>query len=278
MSYRKILAAVDVGRNQAVVIRQALRVAQQFQAHLDVVAVLPSLAHMFSGLDLRRAKAFGHELRTHTEQLLRTQCAEQGARSAGTHVLAGSPAETVARFAESSAADLIVAGTHERDLSEQFLGTEVTTLLRVATCDVMGVKLGARRVNGPVIAAIDGGEHTRAVLLAAAEYAHDKHAVHTVCVLPRGFAVYETTGLSEDFLNLADARMASTVRAVLSSLGFHRPLHLLKGRPSTEIVAYAESVGSRLVVLGGSRVNPRIGRTANGVLHTLGCDALVINA
>jgi universal stress protein A len=59
------------------------------------------------------------------------------------HILHGSPAHEIHRFAENHDIDLIVIGTHGQKGLQLLLGSTANSVLHGAGCDVLSVRVGS---------------------------------------------------------------------------------------------------------------------------------------
>ena len=145
-TYQKILVAVDLSSESGFVLQKAQKIADPgaeihvvyVQEPMDnvYVGIVPQSA-AFSGLgDLEaqlgeelkeKLEALGEEFKLPTSQL---------------HILHGSPAHEIHRFAKEHESELIVIGTHGQRGLQLLLGSTANSVLHGATCDVLSVRIG----------------------------------------------------------------------------------------------------------------------------------------
>ena len=61
------------------------------------------------------------------------------------HILNGSPAAEIHRFARESGTDLVVIGTHGQKGLQLLLGSTANAVLHGAGCDVLSVRVGGKK-------------------------------------------------------------------------------------------------------------------------------------
>lgn len=145
--YRKILVAVDLSNESEFVLRKARQIAAaETEMHLVYVqepmdnvyvGIVPQSA-AFSGLGDLEAQ-LGDELK----QKLATLGASHGLPVECQHILHGSPATEIHRFAGENDIQLIVIGTHGQKGLQLLLGSTANAVLHGAGCDVLAVRIGA---------------------------------------------------------------------------------------------------------------------------------------
>lgn len=148
-NYQKILVAVDLSSESDVVLKKAQLVAGDdvvlhlvyVQEPMDnvYVGIVPQSA-AFSGLGDLEAQ-LGEELK----QKLTALGKDFGVPSDCQHILNGSPAHEIHRFAKDNAIELIVIGTHGQKGLQLLLGSTANAVLHGAGCDVLSVRIGAKK-------------------------------------------------------------------------------------------------------------------------------------
>ncbi|MFT7654112.1 MAG: universal stress protein A, partial [Candidatus Azotimanducaceae bacterium] len=200
---------------------------------------------------------------------------------------AGSPETSITSYASKHECDLIVVGAHDRHGLEYFLGTTASAVLYRADCDVIGIR--DRNINEPyksVVVAVDGGDQTRSILDKAATIAN-KHKRRTIVTVIRPLALdyqfenlgWETDKLTDLTSDLERSLVLQIENQVSSSRLSDLEVHTRRGKPSTELKAFAKEQKADLIVMGsGSRHGPgwMIGSTTHNLLHGVSCDVLVI--
>lgn len=146
-NYQNILVAVDLSSESDVVLNKAQLIAgSNAQLHLVYVqepmdnvyvGIVPQSA-AFSGLGDLEAQ-LGEELK----QKLMVLGEKFSISSEHLHILNGSPAHEIHRFAKDNDIQLIVIGTHGQKGLQLLLGSTANAVLHGAGCDVLSVRIGA---------------------------------------------------------------------------------------------------------------------------------------
>ncbi len=145
MTYKHVLAAVDISDEADQVLKQAKEVAREHGAQLSVMTVVKPLTHVYGGLDMmsytppnlsfeEEAKA---QSRTRVEEFARSI----GAAPENVHVSVGTPATQIADTAVERDVDLIVVGSHGKHGLGLLLGSTANGVLHQAQCDVLTVRI-----------------------------------------------------------------------------------------------------------------------------------------
>ncbi|MDX1530736.1 MAG: universal stress protein [Rhodothermales bacterium] len=171
-----------------------------------------------------------------------------------------SVAETILHVAEEGDADLIVMGTHGRTgLHHAMLGSVAEKVLRLAPCPVLvvperapdaGAAGGVRRVLAPV----DFSEHARLAVAhakaLAALHGAALDVLHVVeeAAIPTAYGLEPVLVVSPPVLERAEAAVRQVVAGVP---GPEVPVavHAEAGYAASDIVRFAEGVGSDLIVM-----------------------------
>jgi len=146
-TYQKILVAVDLSSESELVLQKAQLIADSnavihlvyVQEPMDnvYVGIVPQSA-AFSGLGDLEAQ-LGEELK----QKLMALGENLGVPADNLHILNGSPAHEIHRFAKDNDVQLIVIGTHGQKGWQLLLGSTANAVLHGAGCDVLSVRIGA---------------------------------------------------------------------------------------------------------------------------------------
>ena len=135
---RTILVPIDFSANSLRGLDQALAMARQFSANIEVVHVVPDtvpaeLSHIGIVLLEKRMAA---EAQKKLEQIAR----KHPDFALTTHVLRGSVAFSIVRLAATRKVDLIIAATHGyTGLKHTLLGSVAERIVRHAPCPVLTV-------------------------------------------------------------------------------------------------------------------------------------------
>ena len=148
-TYQKILVAVDLSSESELVLQKAQLIAGPnaeiylvyVQEPMDnvYVGIVPQSA-AFSGLGDLEAQ-LGEELK----QKLTALGENMDVPSGNLHILNGSPAHEIHRFANENDVQLIVIGTHGQKGLQLLLGSTANAVLHGADCDVLSVRIGATK-------------------------------------------------------------------------------------------------------------------------------------
>ena len=143
VTYRHVMIATDGSRAALDAARQAITIAGAFHAKLSVIAVLNTYAFLSE-----QAGAFTADL-IQEEQTFLCQSVEDiarrarqaGIQSVETDVIDGTPGPMLVSAADQRGVDLIVAGSHGRNLIERLLiGSTSEYLVTHAHCPVLVVR------------------------------------------------------------------------------------------------------------------------------------------
>lgn len=145
MSYKHILAAVDLSEESAQVLERAQTEAQMHDARLSVVSVVRPLTQVYGGVDVAplagRAVSFEEQAVDQAEKQLREVADRYGVKSDDVHVILGAPAHDIRELAGRIDADLIVIGTHGRHGLGLLLGSTANAVLHGVERDVLAVRV-----------------------------------------------------------------------------------------------------------------------------------------
>lgn len=140
--YSHVLAAVDLGPDSEALVRRAVAVAELLDAKLDLAHVVEYvLAEPAGEVLLPPPMSLEPELAHSAENQLAELAKRVGAESAAQHVAIGSIAAELARLVSELTVDLLVTGAHERHGVAIFAGHTERSLLKLADCDVLVVRL-----------------------------------------------------------------------------------------------------------------------------------------
>lgn len=199
----------------------------------------------------------------------------------------GAPDEVIVETAEESGADLLVIGLAGSDSSGSGPGATAVRIVRHAHCPVMVVRKGPAK--GPVLAATDLSDPAQGALALADLYARQSGdslvAMHVVdyspvVVVPEAFGPGIPIPVSEDehqaILKAAGAKLAEA----LEKSGVKADRLIEEGSPCERIVAVAEQIEARLVVVGtaggGGLRRMLLGSVAEDVLRLAPCSVLLV--
>ncbi len=140
--YRKILVAVDLSDDSAIIIDKARHIAKANDAEISMVHVQEPLAISYA-LDIPSINLadLHAELAEEAHKRLLELGATVDVPASRLHSLIGQPAHEVRLLAKSLGADLIVTGGHGKHGMELLLGSTSTSVAHGVSCDLLIVKL-----------------------------------------------------------------------------------------------------------------------------------------
>jgi nucleotide-binding universal stress UspA family protein len=310
--FKNILCTVEADKPCAPMLQRAVTLAQNNQANLTVVDVVPRIT---AGIGMPEGGPISAELQAalvaeHSERLdvllapHRERCAIQ------TRVLVGTPFLELIRAVLRDGHDLVIKAPEDPSWLDQLLGSDDMHLLRKCPCPVWLVKCGAPKAYRRVLVAVDLADdypaeerQTRQALnlqllqmaasLALAEFA-ELHVAH----------VWEAAGeaiMRSAFASMPEERIAAYVngvrrqheaslkalleqaQATLGSEGMQylKPQqHVVRGSASREIPALARRLDVDLIVIGtvgrSGIAGLLMGNTAETVLYQIDCSVLAV--
>jgi len=148
-NYQKILVAVDLSSESKVVLRKAQLIAGS-SAEIYLIYVQEPMDNVYVGIVPQSAAFSGlGDLEAQLGEELKQKLLALGETfeipAERLHILNGSPAHEIHRFAEENAVQLIVIGTHGQKGLQLLLGSTANAVLHGAACDVLSVRIGASR-------------------------------------------------------------------------------------------------------------------------------------
>lgn len=148
-TYQKILVAVDLSSESELVLNKAQLVADA-DAEIHVVYVQEPMDNIYVGIVPQSAAFSGlGDLESQLGEELKQKLAALGEKfklaSDHLHILNGSPAHEIHRFAEDNGIQLIIIGTHGQKGLQLLLGSTANAVLHGAGCDVLSVRISAAR-------------------------------------------------------------------------------------------------------------------------------------
>ncbi len=148
-TYQKILVAVDLSGESEVVLKKAQLIADA-DAEIHLVYVQEPMDNVYVGIVPQSAAFSGlgdleSQLGEELKQKLSTLGEKFDLAPDHLHILNGSPAHEIHRFAEDSGTQLIVIGTHGQKGFQLLLGSTANAVLHGAGCDVLSVRISAAK-------------------------------------------------------------------------------------------------------------------------------------
>jgi universal stress protein A len=146
-TYQNILVAVDLSSESEVVLQKAQLIAEP-NAEIHLVYVQEPMDNVYVGIVPQSAAFSGlgdleAQLGDELKQKLMALGENFNIPSDHLHILNGSPAHEIHRFAKENDVQLIVIGTHGQKGLQLLLGSTANAVLHGAGCDVLSVRIGA---------------------------------------------------------------------------------------------------------------------------------------
>ena len=145
-TYKRILVAVDLSSESELVLQKAQLIADPI-AELHLVYVQEPMDNVYVGIVPQSAAFSGlgdleAQLGEELKQKLKTLGENFSVPSDHLHILHGSPAHEIHRFAKENNIELVVIGTHGQKGLQLLLGSTANSVLHGAGCDVLSVRIG----------------------------------------------------------------------------------------------------------------------------------------
>jgi len=141
--YKKILVAVDLSDESAMVAQRASSVASGVDADLHVIHVIEPLSFAYGGDIPMDFSGIQDEIHQQASQQLQRFGETHGIAADHQHIVLGRPEVEIHSKAEEIGADLIVVGSHGRYGLALLMGSTANGVLHGATCDVLAVRVGS---------------------------------------------------------------------------------------------------------------------------------------
>jgi len=146
-TYQKILVAVDLSSESAMVLQRAQTIADS-NADIQLVYVQEPMDNVYVGIVPQSAAFSGlgdleAQLGKELQQKLTVLGNKFNLPSDHQHILHGSPAHEIHRFANDHGIELIVIGTHGQKGLQLLLGSTANSVLHGSNCDVLSVRISA---------------------------------------------------------------------------------------------------------------------------------------
>ncbi|MFT5033019.1 MAG: universal stress protein A [Bermanella sp.] len=141
-SYQKIITAIDLSEESALVVERANSIATRNEAELHVVHVIEPLSLAYGGDIPMDFSGVQDQLQEQAEKQLAAFGERYTIPSERLHLMIGRPESQIHQIAEDINADLIVVGSHGRQGLALILGSTANGVLHGAHCDVLAVRVG----------------------------------------------------------------------------------------------------------------------------------------
>lgn len=293
MSYKNVLVAVEPNQEARAIAARASEIAPE--ADISVLAVLPDVVQAYgtvwSGDASGAMLDFVQGTRREAERQLRDLLRNVGITGERVQVKFGTPARVAHEVAQEMKADCIVAGCHGQHGIELAFGSTANALIHGLDCDAYLVRLGTGQESQPrpaaprVVIAVDGTEDAHEVVEAGKALLQNGSQTTLITVIKPIAHTYggldlTVTGTEGGTFEEEALREGATW---LNTIATHHQLPANKrtviGSPGHEIRTYAKEVNADLIVVGSHGrhgLGRLLGSTANGVLHGVSCDVLVV--
>lgn len=281
---KRILVATDLSERSRRALRRALALTRQFGAELTILHVV----------DDERPEGFADDDRRRAEVAIRKSVETMGGQDLlpvpSVAARVGNPFKVIVDEAKTSAADLVVMGSHrKRFLGDVFTGTTVERVMRVGGRPVLMVNRDAETPYRNPLAAVDLSDAAANALRIASDLGllqtESAAVVHGFIPLAEGTMAY--AGIERERIAEHVAASAAEARSALANfvrdVGFGDLANLSlieKGTPFEAIEAAAMKLQADLVIIGtrgrGDIARALLGSVADQVLRGIRCDILAV--
>jgi len=275
---KQILMANDLSSRSDLALRRAIALAAQFDAELEVLAVLEE---MFLEATTRANVAFA------TQALADQIASIPGSQDAkiATRVIVGLDYEDIIRRADEIDADLIVLGVHRHKQRELFRGTTAERVIRFGRQPVLVVKDTPSAPYANALVATDTSAHATAASLLAAKFTCGGQMSLLHALQRPLLTAVSSTKKSDDHRHAVKTALTELVNQIDRDLGRDAPgcsFEICDGRPVEAIeTAVAQKTPDLLAVGTHGRTGLAqavIGSVAEQVLTQCPTDVLVVKA
>lgn len=289
LKIERIVCPVDFSEFSKKAFDYAVSFATHYKAKLYVQHVIEPVTALFTYENLPGWREVYAEFRAGAEEamekLIASRAAQQVRPETALHI--GDPADTVLKFAQKEAVDLIVMGTHgRRGLDHLVTGSVTERVLRKSDCPVLAVRkpahdfvsreLGQEPEIKRILLATDFSDHAHRAFGYALSLATEYHAeltlLHVLEAVPRGTELEcETARLARELEAPlpSDARNGCTVKSIVRL-----------GKPYWQIIQLATEAQTDLIVMGvrgrGALDMAVFGSTTHRVLQLGSCPVLSV--
>lgn len=293
MAYTNLLVAVEPNQEARTIVARAREIAPE--ADISLLAVLPDVVHAYgtvwSGEATSPMLDFVNGTRAEGERQLRELVRGMGIADRRVEVRFGTPAQVAHEMAKEIDADCIVAGCHGQHGIELAFGSTANALIHGLDCDAYLVRLRTEQEATPrpaepkVVVAVDGTEDAHEVVEAAQAFVSpDSHLTLMTVIKPiahtyGGLDLTLTGGDAGSFEEDALAEATNWLATLTTRHNLTAETRTIIGSPAHEIRTHAKQTNADLIIVGSHGrhgLGRLLGSTANGILHGVSCDVLVI--
>ncbi len=140
--YNRLLVAVDLSEDSALVVQRARAISDNNGAELHLIHVIEPLSFAYGGDIPMDFSGIQDEIHQQATQQLQRFAESNGSEATHQHIVLGRPEVEIHTTAEEVGADLIVVGSHGRYGLALLMGSTANGVLHGATCDVLAVRVG----------------------------------------------------------------------------------------------------------------------------------------
>lgn len=142
--YQKILVAIDLSEDSAMIFQRACAVASGTNAELHLIHVIEPLSFAYGGDIPMDFSGIQDEIYQQASQQLERFGAANGLDAQHRHLVMGRPEVEIHALATELEADLIVLGSHGRRGLALLMGSTANGVLHGAKRDVLAVRVGGK--------------------------------------------------------------------------------------------------------------------------------------
>ena len=277
----------------------AIELADRFDANLHILHVVNELDPDWYGITdaQERAVKLRAQIREEAEERLHKLAPDDELETTISLQLSFDVADSINEYVEERAIDLVVMGTHGRKgMDRLMLGNVADKLIRHAPCPVMTVREEVpweseteNVVFEDILAPIDFSDHSRDALTVSKHVAHQYQArLHLMFVAEkRTVPTFSDTGIPGVGVVEMDPEIVSQAEEALKQLNDSVPgpqvesfYHVREGSVSEDVIDYAESHGSDLIVMATRGLTGvkrfLLGSNTERIVRTAPCPVLTI--
>ena len=141
MSYKHLLATIDLSPRSPQIIKRAIELAICHNSTLDVVHVIEYFLVAYAGeFSIPINVNLEQTIKFEAQKALAKLCQKANTPPERQHTLSGCVKQTVIELAERLKIDLIIVGTHGHHGLDKLLGSRTNAILHRAVCDVLVVR------------------------------------------------------------------------------------------------------------------------------------------
>ena len=142
--YQKILVAIDLSEDSAMILQRARAVDSGTTAQLHLIHVIEPLSFAYGGDIPMDFSGIQDEIYQQASQQLERFGTENGLDAEHRHLIMGRPEVEIHALATELDADLIVVGSHGRHGLALLMGSTANGVLHGAKRDVLAVRVGGK--------------------------------------------------------------------------------------------------------------------------------------